>query len=1025
TLVPTNPNTTQPLFANYSFTDIDGDSEVAMEIRWYKNNILQSDLNNLLSIPSSETEKGQEWNFTVKVFDGTEWSQLNNSIIITISNAVPEASNLDLTDNFDYDSEIYTDDDLLATWQAFDYDTNDILSYNITWYRNGTKYISWNTSDISTILDNGNTSKNTNWTYIIKIYDGTIYSTTVPLGYNISIRNTPPIAENLTITSDPKSIDDLTAGWDYNDTDNDSQDSQGAIISWFKNGENQTSLFNKAIIEAGNLSKNHVWWFTVQVSDGENHSIQIYESTHVVILNTEPLLSGVQLPVPTNPTRESGIMVNLNDILLSFNDPDSDNIELIELKWYKDNALQTDLTGNLFIDGNLLIKGEVWNYSVIVTDSLSNSSILYSQEIPVVNSQPVIANTYFSETDVWTLNDLEIIFQASDVDNDPINVAGVHWYLFNTTDFSWDYIAIHDGLMILPSSITSKGERWRFEIQVTDGSLVSVWQTTAFDVEIKNSVPKIQVASIFITGGDNTSHSLTLDYFWFDDDPSDTEGLTEIVWESGTQYISNESINLPYKYTTAGERWWVTIRPSDGEDFGEYYNSKQFGGTVIIGNTPPEVIVNETAINGDLNGTLFIGSTFGTMFDLVLKYNATDIDGDQGAVAYDIVLIEGDYVSGADYKWYRNRSGAVILVNTLNGKTNVPFYYTQRGDAWWCEIRPRDLYGDFGAPENSTKVIIGNTEPVIQSINWINAFPTTNDNITFILDYFDADNDPMVESETFICWFVNGNPVLGTENQTILYSSYFAKNDNITVIVRPFDGLNWAAINFTSNILGIQNSLPQLSNISLNPLIYNGNEVLYLNWSYYDLDGDLESSNWSIIWTRNGVSEPLFTNQYYIPLINVSNGDLWRVDLRVNDGTEYSVTHVNQIYTKVLTLEYEFEPIAQISPEVRTNEFYVEDENITISFNFDVPGDADSSLIQWFKIINKSIIQEEHTFENKTSIPFSATSVGEEWYCMITPYDDFYYWKKINSTPIIIESRPSIETLPEDIVEALEDLEGH
>jgi hypothetical protein len=44
---------------------------------------------------------------------------------------------------------------------------------------------------------------------------------------------------------------------------------------------------------------------------------------------------------------------------------------------------------------------------------------------------------------------------------------------------------------------------------------------------------------------------------------------------------------------------------------------------------------------------------------------------------------------------------------------------------------------------------------------------------------------------------------------------------------------------------------------------------------------------------------------------------------------------------------------------------------------------------------------------------------------MITPYDGLNYWKKINSTPIIIESRPSIETLPEDIVVALDDLEGH
>ncbi|MHA1932197.1 MAG: LamG-like jellyroll fold domain-containing protein, partial [Promethearchaeota archaeon] len=427
TLTPFSPNTTQNLVANYSFFDADADSEVATEIRWYKNNVLQSDYNNLLVVPSTETEKGQEWNFTVKVFDGTEWSLVNVSNTLMISNAEPEVSNLDLTDEM-LNSEIFTDENLVATWEAFDYDTSDVLNYTITWYCNGILNHSWVTYDLSAILDKGNTSKNTNWTYTIKVFDGEVYSTTVSLNYNITIRNTPPIAENLTITTNPKSIDNLISGWNYYDIDLDSQDTLNAIITWFKNGENQTSLYKKTIVEAGNLSKNQRWWFTVQVFDGENHSIQIYESLHVDILNTEPLTSGSQLPVPVSPTRETGISLNLNEIFLAFNDPDLDNIQLAELKWYKDNILQSDLTGNLIVEGNLIAKGEIWNYTAIVSDGLANSTLLFSQEILILNSQPSIINTYFSESDVRTINDLEIVFQASDVDNDPITVENVLWY---------------------------------------------------------------------------------------------------------------------------------------------------------------------------------------------------------------------------------------------------------------------------------------------------------------------------------------------------------------------------------------------------------------------------------------------------------------------------------------------------------------------------------------------------------------------------------------------------------------------
>ncbi|MFX1283441.1 MAG: DUF2341 domain-containing protein [Promethearchaeota archaeon] len=1019
TIKPISPNTTQSLIANYTYFDFDDDPQVAVEILWYMNNDLQPEFTNLLTISSSVTEKGQEWNFTVKVFDGTDWSPLNSSDTITVSNAEPFASNLDLTSN------IYTDDNLIASWQAFDYDSSDSLTYNITWYQNGVKNYSWITSDLSAVLNHENTTKNANWTFSIQVFDGIINSQVFSLDYNVTILNSAPIAANLTITSNPRSIDDLIAGWDYDDIDGDPEADSSAIITWYKNGENQTGLFNNDVIDSGNLGKDEKWWFTVQVSDGEDHSLQIYESNHVTILNTEPLISGSQLPVPSSPTRLSGIDLNLNDILLAFNDPDLDDIEIIEISWYRNNVSQEQFAQSLSIDGDYFTKGETWNYSVIVTDGLSNSSVLFSQVFQIKNSKPVVENSHFEDTDVKTNDDLVIIYQATDVDNDPITVANIIWELYNSTSGEYDIMTDYNNTMVLPSNATTKGEIWLFEIQVTDGLLVSEWDDPTIPIVIENSVPRIIIDSITISGGETTQSSLTVNYYWEDDDPEDDEGATGIIWESSTQYITNESTNLPSKYTVAGERWWVTIRPHDGEDYGEYYDSKQFGVTIIIGNTPPYVIPDEAAIFGILNETIYDRSTVGTTLDLVVKYNASDIDGDQGVVAYDIVLIEGDYVSNSEYHWYRNRSGIVTQVSTLNGKTKVPFYFTQRGDIWWCEIKPRDLYGDFGSTYNSTPIIIGNTAPKIRDISWLNDYPTANDNLSIEFDYFDADNDPIVESKTLILWYKNGNLIFGTENQTTISNTYFIKDDNITVIIRPFDGKNWAACNFTSGIIRIQNSPPIINEIILEPLVFEDLAILCLNWSYYDLDGDPESNNYYIRWIRNGGVVPEFENSSYIPLITVSNGDLWRVELKVNDGTNYSVLYLNHIYTKVVRVEYVFEASSNVDPNIRIDEFCVEDENIRIIYQFSIQNDALNSLIQWYKIFPNGTYIEVFDFENSTSIPYWATSVGERWYCTITPFDGKYYWRRINTSRIIILSRPIIETLIEDIVIALSDIEGH
>jgi hypothetical protein len=84
---------TENLEGSYVYGDMDGDLEntSAVEINWYKNNILQPSLNGILSVSASNTSAGDEWKFTVLTNDHYENSLLATSPIITIyDNMVPQ-----------------------------------------------------------------------------------------------------------------------------------------------------------------------------------------------------------------------------------------------------------------------------------------------------------------------------------------------------------------------------------------------------------------------------------------------------------------------------------------------------------------------------------------------------------------------------------------------------------------------------------------------------------------------------------------------------------------------------------------------------------------------------------------------------------------------------------------------------------------------------------------------------------------------------------------------------------------------
>jgi hypothetical protein len=139
---PSNPLTTDNLDGSYQYYDADGDPENGTEIRWYKNGVLQPQLNNTLTVSSVLTTKGEIWHFTVKPKDSKDFGSLETSPSVTIQNSPPE---IEAFTPINTTPEVDTGMNLQFTQTSSDQD-DDSLTY------------SW-------LLDSVQRATTQNWTY--------------------------------------------------------------------------------------------------------------------------------------------------------------------------------------------------------------------------------------------------------------------------------------------------------------------------------------------------------------------------------------------------------------------------------------------------------------------------------------------------------------------------------------------------------------------------------------------------------------------------------------------------------------------------------------------------------------------------------------------------------------------------------------------------------------------------------------------------------------------------------------------
>lgn len=177
------------LQAYWNFSDADNDAITANETLWYINNTLASNYINKTSIHPINTTKLENWTFSVKVFDGANWSEFKNSSTLRILNAVP-LLNINTTA-----IKLSETQQVNISLGVSDLD-NDFLNYSI----NNSRFF----------------KQNNNFIWNTNLNDSGFYQINITVN---DISDIDSILVNLTI-NDATDLDD-DGNPDFNDTDKD------------------------------------------------------------------------------------------------------------------------------------------------------------------------------------------------------------------------------------------------------------------------------------------------------------------------------------------------------------------------------------------------------------------------------------------------------------------------------------------------------------------------------------------------------------------------------------------------------------------------------------------------------------------------------------------------------------------------------------------------------------------------------------------------------------------------------------
>ncbi|MHA1341223.1 MAG: right-handed parallel beta-helix repeat-containing protein [Promethearchaeota archaeon] len=495
-----------------------------------------------------------------------------------------------------------------------------------------------------------------------------------------------------------------------------------------------------------------------------------------------------------------------------------------------------------------------------------------------------------------------------------------------------------DNISISGNNATHNGKNG---IELKGFNITCFGNNASFNKEIGIYIDSNNTAKIWLNYISNNSYS----------EGFDVNGL--VLWDNGT----------------LGNYWgdYINLYPSANSNNG------------IVWNQP--YLVNQTSgndnfplVNADISPSL---------------NNPSDVHYETNTIGHWINWTINDWgYYNSSYYIYQNQTmisngtwnnGSEVSINVDGLSPSIIYLYkivVHDGTAW-------------GFSEDEVIVTV-NTFPIALSVHIEPSNAYTNDSLIASYTYYDEDGDP--EGSTRIRWYKNNVYQPQFDDLTIIPAIWTNKSEVWNFTVQPNDGKDYGNIYWSSS-LTIQNSIPNVTSVSLGADTRLTTENISVSYIFNDLDGDIDQSR--IIWYEGGIEQPQFENLTEISAIWTNKSDVWYVGIYPYDGEDFGDMILSNFVQIVNSI-----PQITIVSFTPSNPKTTDILNISYIFS-DADNDSDQSIIRWYK---NGVHYTQN--DNNTILSSSETFFGDQWHVEITPYDGESYGIMQSSIVLQIENTP-------------------
>ena len=260
--------------ASINFSDIDNDEIQDLEIKWFQNGVQVYSLNNLQIVPSTLTQKGENWNFSARASDGLTWSGWTSSDNVIIINSLPSINSANIIPN----KEITTVDNFHASWIYYDEDQDEESNSTLRWFIHGVLMPEY---DGLKTINSSFTERGQIWSFQVTPKDGVNQGLLLE-SPSILIKNAAPESPQIYLENGNEGSLNLMN--ELNSTDNKNVFSQYNLIAkigyydpddsilnidiqWSRNGFHVPELDNLTFVSSERLEPGQTWSILVEITD--------------------------------------------------------------------------------------------------------------------------------------------------------------------------------------------------------------------------------------------------------------------------------------------------------------------------------------------------------------------------------------------------------------------------------------------------------------------------------------------------------------------------------------------------------------------------------------------------------------------------------------------------------------------------------------------------------------------------------------------------------------------------------------